>query len=146
MIGGTVPVIERFWETRVAAAVIGPGLSTDNISSLPTAISDQIPSGMGAVAVPGIPDQETCHFLEDPLSTRMSSMGVYVPSMGGDEAPFAAFHDWPYSRCFFHEKNGGSENWMVLDKLVKAGKGWIRVDKGAIREGKSKKQYTHTYI
>ena len=118
MIGGTVPVIERFWETRVAAAVIGPGLSTDDISSLPTAISDQIPSGMGAVAVPGIPDQETCHFLEDPLSTRMSSMGVYVSSMGGDEAPFAAFHDWPYSRCFFHETHGGSENWMVLDKLV----------------------------
>ena len=69
MIGGTVPVIERFWNTRVAAAVIGPGLSTDDISLLPTEISDQIPSGMGAVAVPGIPDQETCHFLEDPLST-----------------------------------------------------------------------------
>lgn len=122
MIGGTVPVIERFWNTRVAAAVIGPGLSTDDISSLPTEISDQIPSGMGAVAVPGIPDQETCHFLEDPLSTgedpRLGGVSLYVSSMGGDEAPFAAFHDWPYSRCFFHEKNGGSENWMVLDKLV----------------------------
>ena len=102
MIGGTVPVIERFWDTRVAAAVIGPGLSTDDISLLPTEISDQIPSGMGAVAVPGIPDQETCHFLEDPLSTGALTGGVppYVSSMGGDEAPFAAFHDWPYSRCF----------------------------------------------
>ena len=120
MIGGTIPVIERFWNTRVAAAVIGPGLPTNDISLLPTEISDQIPSGMGAVAVPGIPDQGTCHFLEDPLSTGALRGGVspYVSSMGGDEAPFAAFHDWPYSRCFFHEENGGSENWIVLDKLV----------------------------
>lgn len=69
MIGGTVPVIERFWDTRVAAAVIGPGLGMDDIASLPADIVNQIPEGMGAVAVPGVPDQSTCDWMEDPLST-----------------------------------------------------------------------------
>eukprot|EP00964_Phaeocystis_antarctica_P034657 scaffold19746_cov67-Phaeocystis_antarctica.AAC.2 len=42
MLGGTVPVIERFFDTRIAAAVIGPGLATDDISKLPAAIVAQV--------------------------------------------------------------------------------------------------------
>ena len=42
MLGGTVPVIERFFDTRVAAAVIGPGLATDDTSKLPAAIVAQV--------------------------------------------------------------------------------------------------------
>ena len=42
MLGGTVPVIERFFDTRIAAAVIGPGLATDDTSKLPAAIVAQV--------------------------------------------------------------------------------------------------------
>ena len=37
MVGGVVPVIERFWDTRVAAAVIGPGLTGGEAAKLPKA-------------------------------------------------------------------------------------------------------------
>ena len=59
MVGGTVPVIERFWDVRVAAAVIGYGLPQDAVARLPDAISEQVPPGMGAVVVPGVPGESS---------------------------------------------------------------------------------------
>ena len=38
--------------------------------------------------------------------------------MGGDDAPFAAWADWPSPRCFYHEEWGGADMWIVQDKLV----------------------------
>lgn len=119
MVGGTVPVIERFWDTRVAVAVIGPGLGMDDIALLPSAIAEQIPDGMGAVAVPGVPDTSTCDWMEDPLSTgELFGYSPYISSYGGSDAPFAYWADWPEPRCFYHEEWGGSDMWLVQDKLV----------------------------
>ena len=202
MVGGTVPVIERFYDVRVAVAVIGTGLPLDgpnSLASLPAAVRSQVPDGMGAVAVPAVPDQSLCtSFTDDPLSkgdptpvsnpapsersiwhhvvttrkvawvpvlhlciapvkedpsppqltlrppahtiapnTRLhptppyqttsrypsgempfqGGVPPYSPSTGSaDDAPFAAYHDWPGPRCFFHEEWGGSDMWVVQDR------------------------------
>ena len=118
MVGATVPVIERFWDTRVAAAVIGYGLPTSGVTDLPQDVQDQLPTGMGAVAIPGEPDQSTCHFLEDSGSLQAQASGLYVDSAGGTDITFAAYTNWPGPRCFFHEEFAGSDLWIVLDKTV----------------------------
>ena len=124
MVGGVVPVIERFWDTRVAAAVIGPGLTGGEAAKLPQAIQDQVPTGMGAYAIPGHPDQSsclpgggggggcTCHFLEDRVSL------FSYKSVGAEAAPFATHFDWPTKRCHYHEEWAGSDMWVVQDKHV----------------------------
>lgn len=117
MVGGTVPVIERFSDTRVAVAIIGPGLPVTDIARLPQEVRRQIPSGMGAVAVPAHPDQSSCHFLEDPLSLAVKDT-LYVRTNGQEDVEFATYFDWPASRCFYHEEYGGSDMWVVQDKNV----------------------------
>lgn len=118
MVGSTVPVIERFFDTRVAVVVIGPGLSTD-FTGIPQAIVDQIPAGMGATAVPAVDDVSKCDWMEDPLSTgALTGTQPYISSRGGDEAPFTAYEHWAGDRCFYHEEWGGSDMWIVQDKLV----------------------------
>ena len=42
----------------------------------------------------------------------------YISSMGGDDAPFAAWADWPSPRCFYHEEWGGADMWIVQDQCV----------------------------
>jgi len=128
MVGAIVPVIERFWDTRVAVAVIGPGLPYDELSKLPQDVQDQVPAGMGAVAIEGVEDQSTCNFLEDTGSLEAQNSGLYVDSFGGADITYAKYSQWPSSRCFYHEEFGGSDMWIVQDKLVKlrsAGKHYL---------------------
>ena len=74
---------------------------------------------MGVVAVPGVPDLSTCDWMEDPLSTGdKTGVQPYSPSLGGDDIKFAAFHEWPSARCFYHEEWDGADFWLVQDKLV----------------------------
>jgi len=137
MVGGTVPVLERFWNTRVAAAVIGPALPTDGISRLPKDIADQIPAGMGAIAIPGVPDQTDCSFVEDALSMGQIIGGgptagqPQVPAkppyraFTEENAPFARSFKWPTKRCAYHEEWQGSDFWLVLDKVVQLIEGGV---------------------
>jgi len=120
MVGGTVPVIKRFMDIRVAAALIGPGLPTsgpNSSSSLPDDITVQMPTGYGAIAVPAVPDQSSCWYFEDTLSLRVRG-SLYKVSTGGADIEFASFHEWREPRCFFHEEFGGSDMWIVLDKVL----------------------------
>ena len=70
MVGGTVPVLERFWSIRVAVALLGPGLPTAGVTRLPAEVASQVPAGYGALLVAGRPDQSRCDWMEDPLSRR----------------------------------------------------------------------------
>jgi hypothetical protein len=120
MVGATVPVIARFQSIRVAAALIGPGLptaGTNSAESLPGSVQAQIPEGYGALAVPAIADVSDCEFLEDELSLAVKG-SQYVVSSGGDDVHFAAHTDWAEPRCFFHEEWGGSDMWLVQDKVL----------------------------
>ena len=76
---------------------------------------------MGAVAVPGVPDQSDCSFTDDPLSTgstcpRPPCEPPYKPSTNA-QAPFATNFSWG-PRCFYHEDWAGSDMWVVQDELV----------------------------
>lgn len=153
MIGGIVPVIERFKDIRVAAAVFGRGLpgsgaTQDEIDTfcdsspvgrlcmgyddLPDDLKNahsEIQTSMGVndlgvIAVPGVEDQSNCNFGEDPLTLAVSD-SMYVESSGGDDIEFATYYDWGgETHCFYHEEFSGSDMWVVQDKLIKlAGEG-----------------------
>lgn len=117
MVGGTVPVIERFQDIRVAVAVIGPGLPTAGIAQLPAEVQAQVPAGMGVHVVPGEPDQSTCHFTDDPLSTGQLTGEAPYGAHTNAHAPFAANFTWG-PRCHYHEDWAGSDMWVVQDELV----------------------------
>ena len=112
MVGGSVPVIERFQQIRVAAAVIGPGLPLDNLSQLPSELQAQIPEGMGAVAVSGVQNQTDCAFLDAPVS-----VGAYSAQYNA-AAPSATNFSWG-PRCFFREGFTSVDIWVVQDELVR---------------------------
>jgi len=147
MIGGTVPVIGRFKDVRVAAAVFGRGLpgagaTQDEINTycdrslvgrtcmgyddlpddLKTAHGEiQTSLGvtdLGVIAVPGVDDLSNCDFGEDPLTVSVTG-SLYVESGGGDDISYATYYDWGgETHCFFHEEFGGSDMWIVQDKLI----------------------------
>ena len=147
MVGGNIPVIERFKDNRVAIAVFGrglpgPGASQEDINQycnrspvgrlckgyddLPAdlqAAHGEIQTSMGVsdlgvIAVPGVEDQSNCDFGEDPLTLGVTGR-LYRVSEGGDDVKFATYHDWEgESHCFFHERFFGSDMWMVQDKLI----------------------------
>ena len=104
MVGGTVPVLLRFEDTRVAVALIGPGLPIPSLVQLPLAVQSQVPPGMGALVVPGRPDQSRCDWMEDPLSRRAYS------AQPGSAARSSSFQAWATKRCFFYEPFGGLEH------------------------------------
>ena len=112
MVGGTVPVIERFEKTRVAVALIGPGLPTASLATLPPDVVSQVPAGMGALTVPGRPEQSRCDWMEDPLSRSAYS------SRPGTAARVAAYTSWPTNRCHYFESWGKKDMWVVQDKLL----------------------------
>lgn len=135
MVGGTVPVVERFKDIGVAVAVIAPGLPGSSatqsevndvcgyspvgrecvsMAMLPSTVKDQIPDGYGAVGVPAA-DSSTCDFGEDPQTLTTDA---YFTSSGGDDVRFATYVNWTETHCFFHEEFGGSDMWIVQDKLI----------------------------
>ena len=152
MVGGLVPVIERFAETRLAVAVIGPGLPGEGATQDEiTAFCDSSPVGrlckgyddlpedlkiahsemqdslgvtdLGVIAVPGVEDLTNCDFGEDPLTLDVTG-SLYKSSTGGDDVEFGVYTDWNRSHCFYHEEFGGSDMWIVQDKLIElAGEG-----------------------
>lgn len=111
MVGGTVPVIERFQDVRVAVGVVGPGLPIDGVSQLPAEVQAQVPAGMGAIAVPGVRDTSNCSFLNDPLSMEAYSVRY------NDAAPSAVNFSWG-PRCFYHEYFTSVDMWIVQDALT----------------------------
>jgi len=152
MVGGIVPTIERFKDTRVATAVFGRGLPGPNATQDEINVHcdrspvgrlckgyDDLPdelktahgeiekslgvSDLGVIGVPGVEDQSNCDFVEDPLSLIVADK-LYVVSSGGDDAKYATYHDWNETHCFYHEEFAGNDMWMVQDKLINlAGEG-----------------------
>jgi len=147
MVGGTVPVVERFKDDKVAVAVFGRGLPAANATQDEIDVYcdrspidrkckgyDDIPDDLkvaygeiqndmgvddlGVIAVPGVEDLSNCDFGEDPLTIEVTG-SLYIKSSGGEDVNYATYHDWGgETRCFFHEEFGGSDMWVVQDKLI----------------------------
>ena len=108
-VGAGIPRLARFADTRIAALLVGPGLSTDfDASTVPAEVELAIPAGEGAVLYVAPEDQSTCDYMENTAMINAGDGEDTVPRLG---------------RCDFHEKWGDSHSWPQVDKdtIVDAG-------------------------